>query len=68
MPLNEKSGSASFEAGKAFSMLFLEITGGDPLALKRLMEREGFTHSAFERLASDGVSKIYRLTKPAEPA
>ncbi|MBM7483324.1 hypothetical protein ACVWWI_003360 [Bradyrhizobium sp. USDA 3686] len=49
-----------------FSMLFLEVAGGDVLALKRFMEREGFTHSTFERLASDGVSKLYRLSKPAE--
>jgi hypothetical protein len=51
-----------------FSILFLECPGGDPTALKRYMERERFTHSTFERLASDGVSKVYRLTKPAEPA
>lgn len=48
-----------------FSILFMEVPGGDPLALKRFMEREGFTHSTFERLASDGVSKLYRLSKPA---
>lgn len=51
-----------------FSILFMEVPGSDPLALKRYMEREGFTHSTFERLASDGVSKLYRLSTAAEAA
>jgi hypothetical protein len=51
-----------------FSMLFMEVPGGDPLAMRRYMEREGFTHSTFERLASDGVTKIYRLSTAADAA
>lgn len=51
-----------------FSMLFMEVPGGDPLAMRRFMKREGFTHSTFERLASDGVTKIYRLSTTADTA
>ncbi|MCA1375707.1 MULTISPECIES: hypothetical protein [Bradyrhizobium] len=51
-----------------FSILFMEIPGGDPLAMRRFMEREGFTHATLERLASDGVAKIYRLSTAADAA